>query len=78
MNSKVATTYTDASSLKVYDDLVINKHPCRIISVKYSKTGKDNNYKCHFVGIDWFTNKRYKITHLSTDIVEIPITIKIE
>jgi len=76
MNSGTNITYTNAFSIKVNDYLVINKRPCKIVNVKHSKTGKHGGCKCHFVGIDIFTSRKYETIHMSTDNVEIPIVTK--
>eukprot|EP00960_Hanusia_phi_P058931 764022-Hanusia_phi.AAC.1 len=40
--------------------LVIKGQPCKIVDVSKAKVGKHGAAKCHFVGIDIFTAKKYE------------------
>ncbi|KAF3782148.1 Eukaryotic translation initiation factor 5A [Nymphaea thermarum] len=40
--------------------VVIKNRPCKVVEVSTSKTGKHGHAKCHYVGIDIFTGKKYE------------------
>lgn len=52
--------------------IVINNHPCKVADVSTSKTGKHGHAKCHFVGIDIFTGKKYEDLTPSTHNCDVP------
>lgn len=52
--------------------IVINGHPCKVADVSTSKTGKHGHAKCHFVGIDIFTGKKYEDLTPSTHNCDVP------
>jgi len=39
---------------------MIKGHPCKIMEVRHSKTGKHGHAKCSITGVDVFTNKKYQ------------------
>jgi len=49
------------------------QHPCKIVDMSTSKTGKHGGAKVHLVGIDIFTEKKYEQIAGSTDNVNVPI-----
>jgi len=64
MASKRSTTtkhYTrpaGANTIRIGDVVLIQSHPCKIVEIEKSKTGKHGGMKVHFVGMDIFTNKK--------------------
>ena len=70
--------YTNALSVKKDDYLVIKEFPCKITDVTVSKTGKHGGCKCHFVGVDIFTDKKYVALHGSGETVKVPVITKNE
>eukprot|EP00009_Paramoeba_aestuarina_P007859 CAMPEP_0201516140 /NCGR_PEP_ID=MMETSP0161_2-20130828/7534_1 /ASSEMBLY_ACC=CAM_ASM_000251 /TAXON_ID=180227 /ORGANISM="Neoparamoeba aestuarina, Strain SoJaBio B1-5/56/2" /LENGTH=60 /DNA_ID=CAMNT_0047913163 /DNA_START=74 /DNA_END=253 /DNA_ORIENTATION=+ len=53
-----ATTPAQASSLRKGGHIVIKGHPCKVVEMSTSKTGKHGHAKVHFVAVDIFTNKK--------------------
>ena len=78
MNTDGKIIYAPALSVKKDDYLMIKGFPCKITDVAISKTGKHGGCKCHFVGNDIFTNKKYVALHGSGDSLEVPIITKKE
>ena len=68
--------YANASSVKKDDYLVIKEFPCKITDVTVSKTGKHGGCKCHFVGVDIFTDNKYVALHGSKESVKVPVITK--
>ncbi|PNW86833.1 hypothetical protein CHLRE_02g097400v5 [Chlamydomonas reinhardtii] len=52
--------------------LVISGHPCKVVDVSTSKTGKHGHAKCNFVAIDIFTGKKYEEMTPSSHNVDVP------
>ncbi|GAB4816780.1 hypothetical protein N2152v2_003826 [Parachlorella kessleri] len=52
--------------------IVINNRPCKVADVSTSKTGKHGHAKCHFVGIDIFTGKKYEDLTPSSHNCDVP------
>jgi len=50
-----------------------DQHPCKIVDMSTSKTGKHGGAKVHLVGIDIFSEKKYEQIAGSTDNVNVPI-----
>lgn len=45
---------------------MIQEHPCKIVAMSTSKTGKHGGAKVHLVGVDIFTDKKHEpYTYLS-------------
>jgi len=42
---------------------MLKGHPCKIVDVKTSKTGKHGHAKCNITGIDVLTTKKYNEVH---------------
>lgn len=76
MESENNIVYKNALEVKTNGYLMIENHPCKIIDVKLSKTGKHGGCKCHFYGSDIFTGKKYETLHMSGDKVTVPIVTK--
>ncbi len=39
---------------------MIKGRPCKVVDISKAKVGKHGAAKCHFVGIDIFTSKKYE------------------
>ncbi|KAG2431641.1 hypothetical protein HYH02_013218 [Chlamydomonas schloesseri] len=52
--------------------IVISGHPCKVVDVSTSKTGKHGHAKCNFVAIDIFTGKKYEEMTPSSHNVDVP------
>lgn len=48
-----------AGEIKIGMIILLDNHPCKIISIDISKTGKHGHSKAVFTGFDIFTNKKY-------------------
>lgn len=49
----------EAHQLKIGTYVMLQGHPCKLTSVKISKTGKHGSAKCNVVGKDVLTSKQY-------------------
>jgi translation initiation factor 5A len=61
-------------------DIVLLKgtHPCKIVEMSTSKTGKHGSAKVHLVGLDIFTGKKLEALFGSTDDVTLPDIDKVD
>ena len=53
--------------------MMIKGHPCKVLSISVSKTGKHGHAKCNFVATDIFTGKKYEDMIPSTHGTTVPI-----
>lgn len=72
-NEKALTYPMQASKVRVGSHVVINGHPCKVISTSTSKTGKHGHAKIHIEGSDIFTNNKYEMVLPTTHNVDVPI-----
>ena len=72
------TTPIQANKLKKGMHMVIKTHPCKIIEIHVSKTGKHGHVKMRIIGIDVFSGKKYEDVTPSTHTVHQPILTKEE
>ena len=61
-----------ASSLRKSHHVLIKEHPCKIVEMSSSKTGKHGHAKIHFVAIDIFDGKKYEDICPSTHNMQAP------
>lgn len=64
------------SKIKTGSYIIINKHPCKIVKVNISSTGKHGHTKKLVVGKDLITNKKYEALFKHSSNIEIPIVNK--
>merc|ERR1719401_2879867 len=79
---------TDAGAADVYpmqageirkgSHIMIKDHPCKVAEVSTSKTGKHGHAKCHIVGLDIFTGKKYEDLCPTSHNVEVPFVKRTE
>ena len=62
-----------ASSLRKSGFVLIKGHPCKIVEMSSSKTGKHGHAKIHFVALDIFDGKKYEDICPSTHNMQQPI-----
>jgi translation initiation factor 5A len=53
--------------------MMIKGHPCKVLSISVSKTGKHGHAKCNFVATDIFTGKKYEDMIPSTHGTTVPL-----
>lgn len=61
-----------AGTIRKNGFIVIKDRPCKVVDVSTSKTGKHGHAKCHFVGIDIFTGKKYEDLTPSSHNCDVP------
>ena len=72
------TVPIQANQIKKGSLAILRDRPCKIINVAISKTGKHGHAKCHFHGIDVFTDKKYEDICPSTHMMEQPVLDRTE
>ncbi|CAL8319280.1 unnamed protein product [Boreogadus saida] len=60
------------SALRKNGYVVMKGHPCKIVEMSTSKTGKHGHAKVNLTGIDIFSNKKYEDMCPSTHNVDVP------
>merc|ERR1712164_45035 len=71
--SNASDTYPlQASAIKKGAHAVMKGHPCKVIEMSTSKTGKHGHAKVHMVGLDIFTGKKYEDICPSTHNMNVP------
>ncbi|KAL8578305.1 hypothetical protein ACOMHN_005696 [Nucella lapillus] len=71
--SGASETYPkQCSALRKNEFVMIKGHPCKIVDMSTSKTGKHGHAKVHIVAIDIFTGKKYEDMCPSTHNTECP------
>jgi len=68
----------EAGSLRKNGHCMLKGNPCKIVEISVSKTGKHGHAKCHIVGTDIFTNKKYEDLCPSTHNMDVPNVVRVE
>jgi len=72
-NSAGALTYPlQCSALRKNGYVLMKGHPCKIVDMSTSKTGKHGHAKVNMTGIDIFDGKKYEDMSPSTHNMEVP------
>ncbi|KAL8291571.1 hypothetical protein RQP46_002549 [Phenoliferia psychrophenolica] len=66
------------SALRKGGHIVIKGHPCKIIDMSTSKTGKHGHAKVHLIATDIFTQRKYEELSPSTHNVDVPNVVRSE
>jgi translation initiation factor 5A len=66
------------SSLRKNGFAMLKGHPCKIVDMSTSKTGKHGHAKVHLVGLDIFDNKKYEENSPSTHNMDVPLVKRVE
>ena len=61
-----------ASSLRKNGFVLIKGHPCKIVEMTSSKTGKHGHAKIHFTALDIFDQRKYEDICPSTHNMQVP------
>ncbi|PNH05000.1 Eukaryotic translation initiation factor 5A-2 [Tetrabaena socialis] len=61
-----------AGTVRKNGHMVIQGHPCKVVDVSTSKTGKHGHAKCNFTAVDIFTSKKYEDICPSSHNVDVP------
>ena len=62
----------EAGAIKKGGYIMIKGHPCKVINMSTSKTGKHGHAKVHMVALDIFTGKKLEDICPSTHNMEVP------
>jgi translation initiation factor 5A len=73
-----ATYPIQCSALRKGGFVVLKGHPCKVVEMSTSKTGKHGSAKVNLVGIDIFTGKKYEEFAPSTSNMEVPFVTRNE
>ena len=67
-----------AGSLHKGDYVMLKGHPCKLVEISTSKTGKHGHAKASIVGIDVFTGKKYEDSCPTSHSIEAPFVSRKE
>jgi translation initiation factor 5A len=68
----------EAGQIKKNGFIMIKGHPCKVVNVSTSKTGKHGHAKCNFTALDIFTNKKLEDIVPSTHTTSVPFVSRTE
>jgi len=66
------------SALRKGGFVLLKSHPCKVVEMSTSKTGKHGSAKVNLVGIDIFTGKKYEEFAPSTSNMDVPFVARNE
>lgn len=66
------------SALRKNGHVMVKDHPCKIVEMSTSKTGKHGHAKVHLVALDIFTGKKYEDICPSTHNMNVPRVMRKE
>jgi len=66
------------SALRKGGFVMLKEHPCKIVEMSTSKTGKHGHAKVNLVGLDIFTGKKYEDICPSTHNMSVPVVTRKE
>ncbi|KAG7397712.1 hypothetical protein PHYBOEH_000332 [Phytophthora boehmeriae] len=69
---------SEAGQIRKGGFIMIKGHPCKVVNVSTSKTGKHGHAKCNFTALDIFTNKKYEDIVPSTHTTSVPFVSRAE
>ena len=72
------TVPMQAGNVKKNGHMMIKDHPCRVVDISTSKTGKHGHAKANIVGIDIFTGKKYEDCCPTSHNISVPIIERTE
>ena len=72
------TEKVSAGGLKKGDLCMIKGHPCKVVSFSTAKVGKHGSAKAMVTGIDIFTSNKYEATFSTGDMIDAPLTKRVE
>lgn len=67
-----------AGKIKKGSFIEIDGHPCKVVDVSTSKTGKHGHAKASIVGLDIFTDKKYEVVSPTSHNVMVPVIKRVE
>lgn len=71
-------TPVQCGNLRVGEYMMIANYPCKILEIKYCKTGKHGTRKAHFIAVDIFTDRKHEFMSGTSKNIDTPIVNKAE
>ena len=72
------TVPIQAGTLHKGDYVMLKDHPCKLVEMSTSKTGKHGHAKASIVGIDIFTKKKYEDSCPTSHSIDAPVVTRKE
>merc|ERR1719238_2234924 len=74
-----AHTYPlQCGELRKGSHVMIKGHPCKVVEITTSKTGKHGHAKAHIVALDIFTEKKYEDLCPTSHNLDVPFVTRTE
>ena len=67
-----------AGNLKKGDFAILKGHPCKVVEIRTSKTGKHGHAKANITGLDIFTSKKYEDSCPTSHSIDAPFVKRVE